>query len=162
MITKQYKAKGPVTNTLLPVVAMDDAVALLAFGLSMALIKVLGSGSVSVLTVLRPLFEILAALLFGAVLGILLTQLVKIYTGRGNRLALTIAFVFICCGTCEMLDWSSLLSCMMMSCVFANTSRLTASTDSISLSATLLKSLCSNNMTPSANAPLSALSNCSA
>ena len=125
MITKQYKSRGPVTNTLLPVVAMDDAVALVAFGLSMALIKVLGSGSISFLAVMKPLFEILAALFFGAVLGLLLTQLVKFYTGRGNRLALTLAFVFGCCGICELLGWSSLLACMMMSCVFTNTSRFT-------------------------------------
>ena len=43
MIVKQYKTKGPVTNTLLPVVALDDAVALIAYGLSMAVANVISS-----------------------------------------------------------------------------------------------------------------------
>lgn len=87
MICKQYKAKGPVTNTLLPVVAMDDAVALVAFGLSMAVIKVIDSGQFSIKAVSMPLLEIVEALALGFVLGLVLTQLVKFYTGRGNRLA---------------------------------------------------------------------------
>lgn len=125
MICKQYKAKGPVTNTLLPVVAMDDAVALVAFGLSMAVIKVIDSGQFSIKAVSMPLLEIVEALALGFVLGLVLTQLVKFYTGRGNRLALTISFVFICCGVCAQLGLSSLLACMMMSAVFANTSKFT-------------------------------------
>ena len=43
MIVKQYKTKGPVTSTLLPVVALDDAVALIAYGLSMAVANVISS-----------------------------------------------------------------------------------------------------------------------
>lgn len=125
MICKQYKAKGPVTNTLLPVVAMDDAVALVSFGLSMAVIKVLDSGKFSVKAMAMPLLEIVEALVFGFVLGLIFTQLVRFYTGRGNRLALTIVFVFICCGVCSQFGLSSLLACMMMSAVFANTSKYT-------------------------------------
>ena len=125
MIVKQYKAKGPVTNTLLPVVAMDDAVALMSFGISMAVIKVISSGSFSVKAMLMPIAEILGALIFGAILGIIMTQLVKLYTGRGNRLAVTVGMTFLCIGVCNMTGFSSLLACMMMSAVFANTSRFT-------------------------------------
>ncbi len=125
MIVKQYKANGPVTNTLLPVVAMDDAVALFAFGIAMAIIKTMNSGKFSVASLSGPLIEIFGALIFGAVLGILFTQLVRLYTGRGNRLALTIVFVFVCLGVCKITGFSSLLACMMMSAVFANTSKHT-------------------------------------
>ncbi len=125
MIVKQYKAKGPVTNTLLPVVAMDDAVALLNFGISMAVIKVLSSGSVSAKTIFMPLLEIFGALIFGAVLGFIMTQLVRLYTGRGNRLAITVGMTFLCIGVCNMIGFSSLLACMMMSAVFANISKYT-------------------------------------
>ena len=71
------------------------------------------------------LAEIVGALIFGAVLGIIMTQLVRLYTGRGNRLAVTVAMTFLCIGVCNMTGFSSLLACMMMSAVFANTSRYT-------------------------------------
>lgn len=70
-----------------------------------------------------PLAEIFGALLFGAVLGFIMTQLVRLYTGRGNRLAVTVGMTFLCIGVCNMTGLSSLLACMMMSAVFANTSR---------------------------------------
>ena len=127
MIVKQYKAKGPVTQVLLPVVAIDDAVALMAFGLSVAVAKAVANhGSSNLLnTILNPAKEILGGLLFGALLGIILSLLVKWYTGRGNRLALTIATIFLCVGVSSLVGFSSLLACMMMSAVFANTSKVT-------------------------------------
>ena len=124
MVVKQYKAKGPVTSTLLPVVAIDDAVALMAFGLSVAVAKAIashGSGSLAS-TLLSPVVEILGGLTFGTVLGVIFAFLVKWYTGRGNRLAVTIGMVFICVGVSDLLGFSSLLACMMMSAIFANLS----------------------------------------
>ena len=122
MIVKQYKAKGPVTQTLLPVVALDDAVALVAFGLSIAAAKLItshGSAPIGEL-LLEPLKEIGGGLLFGFVLGIIMTYGVKLYTGRGNRLALTIMMICCCVGVSDMVGFSSLLACMMMSTVFVN------------------------------------------
>lgn len=125
MVVKQYKADGPVTRTLLPVVAIDDAVALMAFGISVAVAKAIsnqGGGSM-VETILDPVIEIGGGLLFGAVMGVLLAFLVKWFTGRGNRLAATIAMLFLCVGICNMYGLSNLLACMMMSAIFANTSK---------------------------------------
>ena len=126
MVVKQYKANGPVTRTLLPVVAIDDAVALMAFGISIAIAKTVNaSGGGSMLkTLLDPVVEILGGLIFGAVLGFIHTQLVKWYTGRGNRLALTCALIFFCIGASNMWGFSSLLACMMMSAVFVNMSSI--------------------------------------
>ncbi len=125
MIVKQYKAKGPVTNTLLPVVALDDAVALIAFGFSMAIANVISSrGSAPVgRLLLAPCIEIFGGLLFGAVLGVIMVLLVKFYTGRGNRLAITIMMICLCVGVSDMVGFSSLLACMMLSTVFVNLSK---------------------------------------
>ena len=125
MIVKQYKTKGPVTNTLLPVVALDDAVALVAYGLSMAVANVISSsGSAPVGKLLiAPCIEIFGGLLFGAVLGVIMTLLVKVYTGRGNRLAITIMMICLCVGISDMVGFSSLLACMMLSTIFANISK---------------------------------------
>ena len=125
MIVKQYKTKGPVTSTLLPVVALDDAVALIAYGLSMAVANVISSsGSAPVGKLLiAPCIEIFGGLLFGAVLGVIMALLVKFYTGRGNRLAITIMMICLCVGVSDMVGFSSLLACMMLSTIFVNISK---------------------------------------
>ena len=125
MIVKQYKSKGPVTNTLLPVVALDDAVALMMFGISMAIANVISAGgdkSVGAL-LLDPAKEIFGALLFGALLGVLMTVMVRYYTGRGNRLAITIMMIAVTVGVSEMVGFSSLLACMALSMMFVNSSK---------------------------------------
>lgn len=125
MIVKQYKAKGPVTSTLLPVVALDDAVALMAFGISMAVANVVSSHGEAPLgkLLLAPVIELLGGLLFGAVLGVIMVYLVKFYTGRGNRLAITLLMICLCVGVSDMVGFSPLLACMMLSMVFVNLSR---------------------------------------
>ena len=45
MVIRQYNANGPLTKTLLSVVALDDAVALIAFGFAVTVAKTLNSGS---------------------------------------------------------------------------------------------------------------------
>jgi Kef-type K+ transport system membrane component KefB len=124
MVVRQYKAKGPVTNTLLPVVAIDDAVALMAFGISVAIAKAINShGTVPLAaSLLDPIKEIFGALIFGAILGVILKFLVKWYTGRGNRLSVSVAMVLFCIGISNILGVSPLLSCMAMSAVFVNIS----------------------------------------
>lgn len=124
MVVRQYKAKGPVTETLLPVVAIDDAVALIAFGISVAVVRALTSTQeVSILTSLvSPLIEIAGALLLGGLLGIVVSFLAKWFTGRGNRLAVIIGMVAINLGLSQLFGFSELLSCMAMSAVFVNLS----------------------------------------
>lgn len=125
MIVKQYKAKGPVTNTLLPVVALDDAVALIAFGLSMAIARMVSSSGKAPIgeLLVEPLIEIGGGLAFGALLGIIMVIAVKYYTGRGNRLAITIMMICLCVGVSNLVGFSSLLACMMLSMVFVNLSK---------------------------------------
>ncbi len=124
MVVKQYKAKGPVTETLLPVVALDDATALMCFGISVAIAKTIegGVGDNLALTILKPLLEIIAALAIGLIFGIIFRFAVKWFTGRGNRLAVTYAMVFVCIGLGNMLNVSSLLACMALGATLANTS----------------------------------------
>lgn len=124
MIVKQYKAKGPVTQTLLPVVALDDAVALMAFGISMAVANLISSKEdVSLAKQLsEPAIEIVGGLIFGALLGLLMVMMVHYYTGRGNRSAITIMMICFCVGISDIVGFSSLLACMMLSTVFVNLS----------------------------------------
>lgn len=123
LVARQYKANGPVTRTLIPVVAIDDATALMSYGVCVALARAI-SGQVSIATFLQPLKEIFGSLIFGIVLGFIFTILIKFYTGRGNRLAITIAMVSFCVSIShlEILGFSPLLSCMAMSITVVNIS----------------------------------------
>lgn len=129
MVVRQYKAKGPLTKLLLPIVALDDAVGLIVFAVSFGIAKTMLSGELDIMSiVLNPLIEIACSLLLGAVMGWVLTQLEKLFNSNTNRLNLTIAFVFLT-ASLSMLDFhigpvhvqfSSLLVCMMLGTVFCN------------------------------------------
>lgn len=123
MVIKQYKAKGPVSETLLSVVAIDDATALIMYSLAIALATGLSGKSTSVYdTVVPPLIEIFGALIVGGLLGLIFLLPMKHFKKSGNRLALIFAFVFIGLGLSEMCGFSSLLLCMAMGAVIANLS----------------------------------------
>lgn len=123
MVVRQYKAKGPVVSTLLPVVAIDDAVGIIAFGISMTIAKALvnSSNKISVTRILFiPLLEIFFALLIGFSMGILLTYLSKRVKGEDSLLSLVIATLFATAGLAISLDLSSLLACMMVGATLTN------------------------------------------
>lgn len=129
MVVRQYKAKGPLTNLLLPVVALDDAVGLVVFAISFGIARTLVSGTSDIVAVLcNPLIEIAGSLALGALMGWILTQLEKLFNSNTNRLNMTIAFVFLTVSLSMMefqvgrvtISFSSLLVCMMMGTVFCN------------------------------------------
>lgn len=129
MVVRQYKAKGPLTSLLLPVVALDDAVGLIVFAISFGIAKTLVSGVVDFVSIfINPLVEIVCSLLLGAIMGWLLTQFEKMFNSNTNRLNMTIAFVLMTVSL-SMLDFhigpvhvsfSSLLVCMMLGTIFCN------------------------------------------
>ncbi len=134
MVIKQYKAKGPVTDTLLPVVAFDDAVGLILFSISFSIAQVfakqqagLGGGNISVVDILVfPLLEIVLSLLIGGIIGLILTYAMNAFKSRANRLMCMLAAVFLAVALCDLfgtwfdLELSSLLTCMMLGAVFCN------------------------------------------
>ena len=94
MVVRQYKAKGPLTDILLPVVALDDAVGLVVFAISFGIAKAISNGPVNVLSViLEPIIEVVLSLLLGLVVGYLFTLSEKIFHSRSKRLAMSVAFV---------------------------------------------------------------------
>lgn len=129
MVVRQYKASGPLTKLLLPIVALDDAVGLIVFAVSFGIAKTLVSGEIDMISILvNPLVEIAASLILGAIMGWVLTQLEKLFNSNTNRLNLTIGAVFLT-ASLSMIDFrigavhvqfSSLLVCMMLGTVFCN------------------------------------------
>ena len=135
MVVRQYKANGPLTKLLLPIVALDDAVGLVVFAVSFGIAKTLVSGTVDLVSILiNPILEIVLSLALGAAMGWILTQLEKLFNSNTNRLNLTIGIVFLT-ASLAMLDFqigalhirfSSLLVCMMLGTVFCNICPLSA------------------------------------
>lgn len=129
MVVRQYKAHGPLTKLLLPIVALDDAVGLVVFAVSFGIAKTLVSGTVDMVSIIvNPIIEIACSLLLGAIMGWVLTQLEKLFNSNTNRLNLTIGAVFLTASLSMMdfhigpvhIQFSSLLVCMMLGTVFCN------------------------------------------
>ena len=129
MVVRQYKANGPVTKLLLPIVALDDAVCLIVFAVSFGIAKTLMSGTVDIVSIIvNPLVEIICSLVLGAFMGWLLTQLEKLFNSNTNRLNMTIAFIIMTVALSSLkfeigpvhIGFSSLLVCMMLGTIFCN------------------------------------------
>lgn len=129
MVVRQYKAKGKLTDILLPIVALDDAVGLVVFAISFGIAKGMVSGSIDVFSiVIDPIVEIVASLLLGAVMGFLFDRVERFFHSKSKRLSVSITFVILTVAITMLkfkigpvhVGFSSLLACMMLGTVFCN------------------------------------------
>ena len=122
LVVRQYKAHGPVTETLLPVVAMDDAIGLMIFAIFNAIAVAIASGETPTVTtmLLDPLLEIFLSLLIGFALGLVVALCTRVIKSRANRLCLCITATVVGVALADMWGLSSLLLCMMIGAVFSN------------------------------------------
>ncbi len=129
MVVRQYKAKGPLTSILLPIVALDDAIGLVVFAVSCGVANALESGSVSLVSVLvQPLLEVVLSLLLGSLMGLLLTIAERYFESNSRRLSIIITFVLFTVALSMLkfqvggieIGFSSLLVCMMLGTIFCN------------------------------------------
>ena len=129
MVVRQYKAKGKLTDLLLPIVALDDAVGLIVFSVSFGIAKALNLGMFDLTSILlEPILEIIASLLLGMIMGIIFSAVEKYFKSNSKRLSLSITFVILTVALSMMefhigtvkVGFSSLLVCMMLGTVFCN------------------------------------------
>lgn len=129
MVVRQYKAKGKLTNLLLPIVALDDAVGLIIFAVSFGVAKALVHGEFSLVSVLvDPLIEIVVSLVIGAVIGYALSFAEKFFHSNSKRQAIVVTAIFFAVGVSKMkfslgpvhVGFSPLLVCMMLGTIFCN------------------------------------------
>ena len=130
MVIKQYQARGPLVDTLLPVVALDDAAALILFAIFFQLANTFASGvPLSIYTVLlKPLIEIAISLVSGLVIGLFISFMNRFFKSRNNRLIWCIFSVFAAIGIYMLFkspvlggfELSSLLICMMAGAIYTN------------------------------------------
>ena len=129
MVVRQYKAKGPLTDILLPVVALDDAVGLILFAVSFGIAKAMISGAIDLVSVIvEPILEVIFSLLLGFVMGMLFSFFERFFHSRSRRLAVSVTFVMLTVALSMLkfevfgihIGFSSLLVCMMLGTVFCN------------------------------------------
>ena len=130
MVIKQYQARGPLVDTLLPVVALDDAAALILFAIFFQLANTFASGvPLSIYTVLlKPLIEIAISLASGLIIGLFISFMNRFFKSRNNRLIWCIFSVFAAIGIYLLFkspvlggfELSSLLICMMAGAIYTN------------------------------------------
>ena len=129
MVVRQYKAKGKLTDLLLPIVALDDAVGLIVFAVSFGVAKALNYGNFDMTSILvEPILEILMSILMGFVMGSIFTAAEKYFKSNSKRLSLSITFVIMTVALSMIevevggvhIGFSSLLVCMMLGTVFCN------------------------------------------
>ena len=129
MVVKQYKAKGPLTDLLLPVVALDDAVGLVVFAVSFGIAKSIDTGVVDFVSMLvNPVLEVVLSIALGAVMGILFTVCERYFHSNSKRMSVSVAFVMATVAISGIsfsvgplhIAFSPLLACMMLGTVFCN------------------------------------------
>ena len=129
MVVRQYKAKGKLTDMLLPVVAIDDAVGLMVFAVSFGVARALSTGGASIVSIiLEPIIEVVLSLALGFIMGILFTHCEKFFHSRSKRMAVSVTFVMMTVAISNIsftyfglhIAFSSLLACMMLGTVFCN------------------------------------------
>ena len=129
MVVKQYKADGPLTKILLPIVALDDVVGLIVFAISFGIAKALELGHVDMVSVLvNPIIEVIASLLLGSIIGFLFHFTEQFFHSRSKRMTISVTYVFLAVALSMLhfeigpvtIGFSSLLVCMMMGTIFCN------------------------------------------
>ncbi len=122
MVIRQYKTYGPLTKTILPVVAIDDAMGIMIFGIAMSIahIYIGGSDQGFLLMVAQPFIEIIGSLALGLVIGIILTRAAKKSKSKEEQLSISLAAIAISIGLANLLNLSALLTCMMLGATLVN------------------------------------------
>ena len=129
MVVKQYKADGPLTRMLLPVVALDDMVGLVVFAISFGIARAIEQGHVEIVSILvDPLVEVVASLILGGVIGFAFHWIEQFFHSRSKRMSISVMFVFLAVSLSQLhfslgpvtIGFSSLLVCMAMGTIFCN------------------------------------------
>jgi len=129
LVVRQFKAKGAVTQILLPVVALDDAIALVCFAVASGVARGMLGGEIDVFSIIiNPVIQILMSLVLGSILGFMLAGLERWFHSNKNRMIFIVSGVMLTTALAMLnikagpvtISFSSLLVCMMLGTIFCN------------------------------------------
>ncbi len=123
LVIKEYKARGPLTQTLLSVVALDDAICVILFGVTMSLVSTFNNGAtLSVVSLLEPFWEIIGSVILGVFASIItFILIIKFVKNRESILTVTTAMIIGAAAIAYELHLSYLLTNMVFGAILANT-----------------------------------------
>lgn len=124
-VLAEYDAKGPLTTSLLAVVGMDDALALLIYSIAAIFSEslLLGTEMPSMIQVMTlPLIEIGGSILLGLALGALLNLLMRLMKSHLDAKVACVSFVLLGVGLSQALGLSYILTAMILGTFVVNRS----------------------------------------
>lgn len=122
LVIQQYKAHGPLTKTILPVVALDDVFGIIIFGIAISVAKILeGKSKLSFIQMLSgPVIEIGGSIILGFILGVLLVAVVNRTKASDDMQIITLAAIGVAAGLSTFLGFSPLLTNILMGATLVN------------------------------------------
>lgn len=124
MVLREYNSSGPLTSTLLGVVAVDDAICLMVYAIASSIAKVFIKHEVITLykVLVYPIQEIILSIIVGAIAGIILSYLIKVSKKEMEMLSFIIGTIILVDGIAGVFTLSPLLTSMSLGIMVANTS----------------------------------------
>jgi len=117
----EYKARGPLTTTVLGIVALDDALALMLFAIAASIVPgMLGAHASLLSAIARPVYEIGAGVIVGAVFSIILVKLLRRYVEKDKILVFSLCSILFALGSALIMEIDMLLAAMVMGVVLVN------------------------------------------
>lgn len=135
LLTRKYRTRGPLTDTLLPLVGMDDAVGIVLFGIFLSIANSIKNGSdLSIVSMLEgPLLELVFSAIIGILVGFVSAELIRRISNKEAAkeevfLAVTIFAVFVTVAFSKMdlaigdfeIHLSAILTPMILGVVLTN------------------------------------------
>jgi len=124
MVIREYRAKGNFTDTLLGVVAIDDAWCLIIFAISLAISQAIHSHMVDtfflIKVFLNSILSIFGAFVLGGAIAILLSYFSRFIRTQAEFLIFTLGLIFLTIGIAIWLHLSVLLASMFLGAVLVN------------------------------------------
>lgn len=122
LVMRQFRAHGPLTKTILPVVALDDIFGIIAFGIAMsvALISQTTESITLGKMIMGPFIEIGGSILLGLILGFALALVVRLLKSHGGLQPIVLATIGLATGLSKVLGFSPLLTNIVIGTVIVN------------------------------------------
>lgn len=129
VMIKKYKAKGQITDTVVPVVGIDDMYGVIVFALFTSIaVATLNAQTINIESALiEPMLEIGLSIIVGSVFGVVLSVLSKIFVNKMQKreryiayLTFSLAAVLMSVYVAHTYHLSNILTPMMIGMVFTN------------------------------------------
>lgn len=122
LVMRQYRAHGPLTKTILPVVALDDIYGIIVFGVSISLaVMSVSNVDYSVLEMIgKPFLEIGGSILLGAALGLIIVMVFRLSKTNSDNQVITIGAIAFATGLSTLLGLSALLVNIVLGILVVN------------------------------------------